>query len=286
MSRIAYVNGRYRPLAAAEIPAEDRGYLFADGAYEVIAVIDRRCVDLAPHLDRLERSLGELRIRPPRSRAALELVLAETLRRNGLRDAKLYIQVTRGTAPRDQAFPAAARPSLLVTVRALRPTPARDREQGVAVVTRPDIRWQRCDIKSVALLPNVLARQEAAEAGCREAWLLAPDGQVREGSTSNAWIVDAGSVVRTHPADRRILGGITRRAVIDLARRERIEVHEEAFTREEALAAREAFLTSTTSGVLPVVRVDGAPVGEGRPGPVTQRLQALYDAYAGLPLRA
>ena len=279
MARIAYVNGRWQPLAAPAVALEDRGYQFADGVYEAIKVIGGRARDLERHLDRLERSLREIAIAAPMSRAALRTVLAETLRRNRLSDALLYLQVSRGTAPRNHPFPRGARPSLAVTARRPHWPGAAEQEQGVWVLTTPDLRWGRCDIKSIGLLPNVLARQQAAAAGCREAWLVDNEGRVREGSASNAYIVDAAGTLITHPLGPEILGGITRQVVLELARSAQIRVEERAFSLTEARGAREAALSSTSSWLLPVVAIDGATVGDGRPGPVTRRLMELYAAH-------
>jgi len=282
MSRIAYVNGRYVPHARARVHVEDRGYQFADGVYEVIAVLKGRLIDLAPHLDRLARSLAELRIAAPMGRAALAHVLGEVARRNRLgARGMLYLQVTRGVAPRDHAFPAAARPSLVVTARRLpRPNPALI-EKGVGVITLPDIRWGRCDIKTVSLLANILGKQAAVDAGAFEAWLVDAAGTVTEGSSSNAWIVDAAGVLRTRQTDRAILPGITRLSLIDLAGELGVPVAEGPFTPAEAGTAREAFLTSTTATVIPVVSIDETPIGDGRPGPITRRLRAAYLAAIG-----
>jgi D-alanine transaminase len=279
MGRVAYVNGRYRPLNAAAIAIEDRGYQFADGVYEVIKVLEGRPRDLGRHLDRLERSLGALEIRPPMSRAALISVLDEALRRNRLRAALLYIQVTRGTAPRNHAFPKRATPSLVVTVRRPSFPSAKEREAGVGVITLPDLRWGRCDIKSISLLPNVLARQKAAAAGRREAWLIDETGNVTEGSASNAYIVDQAGRLVTHPLGERILGGITRSVILELARGAGIEVVERPFSLAEAQAAREAALSSTSSLLLPVVAIDDRTVGNGHPGTLVRRLMELYDAH-------
>ncbi len=279
MGRVAYANGRYRPLNADAIAIEDRGYQFADGVYEVIKVLEGRPRDLGRHLDRLERSLGALEIRPPMSRAALISVLDQTLRRNRLRAALLYIQVTRGTAPRNHAFPKQAKPSLVVTVRRPSFPSAKEREGGVGVITLPDQRWGRCDIKSISLLPNVLARQKAAAAGRREAWLIDETGNVTEGSASNAYIVDQAGRLVTHPLGERILGGITRSVILELARGAGIEVVERPFSLAETQAAREAALSSTSSLLLPVVAIDDRTVGNGHPGTLVRRLMELYDAH-------
>jgi D-alanine transaminase len=280
MGRIAYVNGRYVPLHRGAVAVEDRGYQFADGVYEVVKTVGGGPpLDLERHFRRLERSLGAIRLEPPMSRGAMLAVMRELVRRNGLSDAKIYIQITRGTAPRDQAFPARTRPSVVMTVRRAAWPSDEQRERGVAVMTASDLRWRRCDIKSTSLLANCLHRQEAVERGCREAWLYDDRGYVTEGSSSNAWIVDDGDRPLTHPTDHRILGGVTRDVVLELARGEGIEVAERPFSLDEARRAREAFLTSTTSWVLPVTTIDGTPVGDGRPGPVTRRLMRLYSDH-------
>jgi D-alanine transaminase len=279
MARTAYVNGRYRPLAGEAIALEDRGYQFADGVYEVIKVLGGRPRDLERHLDRLQRSLAALEIALPMSRAALKCVLCETLQRNRLSDALLYIQVTRGTAPRNHVYPKEARPSLVVTARKPSFPSAQEREEGVGVMTLPDLRWGRCDIKSISLLANVMARQRAAAAGCREAWLIDQAGVVTEGSASNAYIVDDEGRLVTHPLSERILGGITRSVILELARADGIPVVERPFTLAEAQAAREAALSSTSSMLLPVTAIDDRTVGNGHPGTVVRRLLSLYDAY-------
>jgi len=279
VARIAYVNGRYRPLAGEAIALEDRGYQFADGIYEVIKVLAGRPRDLERHLDRLERSLAALEIAPPMSRAALRSVLHETLRRNRLPDALLYVQVTRGTAPRNHAYPRQARPSLVVSARKPSFPGAREREEGVGVITLPDLRWGRCDIKSISLLANVMARQQAAAAGRREAWLIDQAGNVTEGSASNAYIVDQEGRLVTHPLSERILGGITRSVVLELARADGIPVVERPFSLAEAREAREAALSSTSSLLLPVTAIDERTVGNGHPGTVVRRLMTLYDAH-------
>jgi D-alanine transaminase len=282
MARIAYVNGRYRPLQSAAVAVEDRGYQFADGVYEVIKVLRGRPCDLERHLDRLARSLAALEIAPPMTRRALVSVLHETLRRNQLGDALLYLQITRGAAPRNHLFPKRARPSLVVTVRRPAFPGAREREEGVGVITLPDLRWGRCDIKSISLLPNVLARQSAAAAGCREAWLVGREGMVTEGSASNAYIVDGAGRLITHPLNERILGGVTRSVILELARQDGLEVVERPFSLDEAHGAREAALSSTSSWLLPVTAIDGRPVSNGMPGHVVRRLIDLYRGHLGV----
>ena len=280
MPRQAYVNGRYVPQGDARVHIEDRGYQFADGVYEVVPVVRGALVDEDPHLDRLERSLEELRIAMPMSRAALKLVSHELMRRNGLSHGFLYMQVTRGVAPRDHKFPRAARPALVMTTRQTKPHSARQLAEGVAVITVPDIRWKRCDIKSVSLLPNVLGKQAAVEAGAFEAWMVAEDGRVTEGTSTNAWIVTSDNKLVTREAGNAILNGITRVALIRLAEGQGVELEERAFTVEEALQAREAFITSSTNFVMPVTRIDDQPVGNGHPGILTLRLREVYEGHA------
>ena len=259
---------------------EDRGFQFADGVYEVIAVVGGHLVDEEPHLARLHRSLAELRVAPPMADSALKVVMREVIRRNGVDTGIVYLQVTRGAAPREHAFPKAAKPTLVVTSRRTSAPDPRLGQDGIAVITIPDIRWQRCDIKSVALVANVLGKQQAREAGAYEAWQVDRDGRITEGTSTNAWIVTADGTVVTRAADTAILNGVTRLAVFDIMRREGYRLVERAFTVAEAKAAREAFLTSTTADLLPVVRIDGAPVGEGRPGPLVLKLRAAYLAHA------
>jgi D-alanine transaminase len=278
MSRLAYVNGRFQPLSEAGVSVEDRGFQFADGVYEVWAVFDGRLADAEGHFVRLERSLSELRIDPPMSRAALGQVLRETVRRNRVRDGIVYLQITRGAARRDHAFPKPGTPATVV-VTARRVDYAAEEAKaakGVQVVTTPDIRWGRCDIKTVGLLPNALAKQAAREQGAYEAWLVDAEGKVTEGSSTNAWIVDGAGRLRTRGTTSNILRGITRGSLIELARELQIPVIEEAFTVEEAKAASEAFLTAASGFVMPVVAIDGVPVGNAKPGPVALRLRSLY----------
>jgi D-alanine transaminase len=280
MSRIAYVAGQYLPHRQAAVHIEDRGYQFADGVYEVIAVVGGHLVDEEPHLTRLHRSLGELRIAAPMVDGALRIVIREIIRRNGVDIGIVYLQVTRGAAPREHAFPKRATPTLVVTARRSRPPDPRLGEDGIAVIIIPDIRWQRCDIKSVALIANVLGKQAAREKGAYEAWQVDHAGEITEGTSTNAWIVTADGTVVTRAADTAILNGVTRLAVFDIIRREGYRLEERPFTVAEAKAAREAFLTSTTADLLPVVRIDDTPVGEGKPGPLGQKLRAAYVAHA------
>jgi len=282
MSRIAYVNGRYLPRDEAAVSVEDRGFQFADGVYEVCEVRGGRLVDEGRHMARLDRSLRELRIARPMSPAALAVVLRETVRRNRVRDGIVYLQVTRGAAPRDFPFPAEGTlPSVVVTARSNDLSRLeRVAADGIAVVTTPDIRWQRVDIKSVALLPNVLAKQIARDQGAREAWLVDARGYVTEGASSNAWIVSKDGVLITRPLGTDILPGITRSVVLDLVKAQGLRFEERAFTVEEAYAAREAFVTSASQIVQPVVRIDGRPVGNGAPGLVASALRQDYHRFA------
>ena len=279
MSRIVYVNGRYLPHESAAVHVEDRGYQFADGVYEVFAVHEGRLADAGPHHERLERSLRKLEIAPAVSRGSLDHIISEVIRRNRLRFGIVYLQMTRGVARRDHAFPATVSTSLVVTARrGGRPSPGLQ-DAGINVITVPDIRWDRCDIKSVSLLPNVLAKQEARRAGAFEAWQVDQDGFITEGTSTNAWIVDTDGNLVTRQLENAILSGITRLVLSDLATREGIEIVERPFTTEEAKAAPEAFLSSTTSFVMPVTRIDDTEIGNGEPGPVTKKLRALYDAH-------
>ena len=282
MSRVVYVNGRYLARRDAAVNIEDRGYQFADGVYEVCEVRAGRLVDERRHIARLRRSLDELRIRLPMTPAALGIVLRETIRRNRVRDGIVYLQITRGVARRDHAFPPAdTAPSIVVTARSL--DAARNEAiaaEGIAVITLPDNRWPRVDIKSVALLPNVLARQAAREQGAKEAWFVDREGRVTEGAATNAWIVTGGGQVVTRPADHGILRGITRTVVLDMLRRQGLELEERPFTVDEAYAAREAFITAASQIVMPVVRIDGRSVGNGAPGPVTLALREAFHRHA------
>jgi len=279
MPRQAYVNGRYLPHGQAAVHIEDRGFQFADGVYEVVPVRRGALIDEEPHLDRLERSLGELRIAMPMHRRAIKLISRELIRRNDLHDGFIYMQITRGVAPRDHGFPARATPTLVMTTRRTKPHREALLRNGVSVITAPDIRWRRCDIKSVALLPNVLVKQAAVEAGAYEAWQVDDEGRVTEGSSTNAWIVTSDGTAVTRNATQAILNGITRLSLLKLIRAAGYGFEERPFTVAEAKAAREAFLTSSTSFVMPVTRIDGAPVGDGRPGALTAALRQHYLDY-------
>jgi D-alanine transaminase len=282
VSRCAYVNGRYLPLREAAVNVEDRGYQFADGVYEVCEMREGRLIDERRHMDRLVRSLGELRIPLPMSRAALAAVLLETVRRNRVRDGIVYLQVTRGVARRDHAFPSPdTPPSMVVTARSLdRAANERIAGEGIAVITVPENRWPRVDIKSVSLLPNVLAKQAAREAGAKEAWFVDAAGRVTEGSSTNAWIVTRDGKLVTRHTDHAILRGVTRTVLFDLVKDQGLSVEERPFSVEEAYAAREAFVTSASQIVMPVVRIDGRPVGNGAPGLLASALRRDFHKYA------
>ncbi|WP_395664666.1 D-amino-acid transaminase [Methylocella sp.] len=282
MSRITYVNGRYVPSREACVSVEDRGYQFADGVYEVCEVFGGALIDEDRHLERLRRSLAELKIEEPVSKAALRTILREIRARNRLRNGYLYIQATRGVAHRDHPFPdPPTRASLVVAAKSIPPEKGEAAARaGVKVTSAPDLRWKRVDIKSIALLPNVLARQAAKEKGAYEAWLIDDDGLVSEGAASNAWIVDARGVVVTRQLGHSILPGITRTTLIELIAAEGLTFEERKFSLDEALAAREAFITGATTLVMPVVDIDGKPIGDGRPGPVALKLRGLFHDFA------
>lgn len=282
MSRIAYVNGRYLPLAEAKVHVEDRGYQFSDGVYEVCQVKGGQLVDEPLHMRRLQRSLGELRIAMPMSLAALRVVLRETVRRNRVRDGIVYLQVSRGVAPRDHAFPPpGTAPSIVVTARSVdADAAAKTAAKGIAVITVPENRWDRVDIKAIALLPNILAKQAAKEQGAKEAWFVGKDGFVTEGSSSNAWIVSREGKVVTRPADHGILRGVTRTVLLHVLEAQGLELEERPFTVDEAYAAREAFVTSASQIIMPVISIDGRPVGNGAPGLVATGLRQDFHRHS------
>jgi len=282
LSRVAYVNGRYLSRRDASVNIEDRGYQFADGVYELCEVREGRLIDERRHIERLRRSLNELKIAWPLAPSALAVVMRETIRRNRVYNGIVYVQVTRGVARRDHAFPPAGTPSsIVVTARSLDPA-ANERlaAEGIAVITVPDDRWSRVDIKTIALLPNVLAKQSARSQGAREAWLVDQEGRVTEGSSTNAWIVTTDGKVVTRPADNGILRGITRSVLIDALKVQGLVFEERAFSITEAHAAREAFVTAASQIVMPVVRIDGRLVGDGKPGPVATALRRDFHRHA------
>lgn len=276
MARISYVNGRYLPHAQAAVHIEDRGYQFADGVYEVMAFYNRRFLDEDPHLRRLQRSLSELSITMPLSLAALKLVMREVVARNRRDHGTLYMQITRGVAKRYHDFPKDVRPAIVMTVNAIRIPSKEETIKGVALITYPENRWSRRDIKSISLLANVLAKQAASEAGAREALLVDTESMVTEGSSSNAYIVTQAGELITHPLASSILGGITREDVVAVARQERVKLAERRFSLQEAYDAAEMFVTSTSINILPVVRLDGKEIGCGKPGKVTMALLERY----------
>jgi D-alanine transaminase len=280
MSRTAYVNGAYVPMDMAFVHIEDRGYQFADGIYEVVSIRRGKLIDEEAHLDRLKRSLDELQIAVPMSRAAMKLIFQEVVRRNRVSDALLYIQITRGVAKRDHAFPALAAPSFVITCRRFDFDAVKTRSKtGIKVSSQPDNRWGRCDIKSTSLLPNCLAKQAAKEAGALEAMFVDDAGFVTEGSSTNMWMVDSSGALVTRSTDDNILPGITRASVMKIAAELQMPIIERAFSLEEAKTAKEIFLTSSTSCAMPVVDIDGAEIGNGAPGPVSSRLAETYWAF-------
>jgi D-alanine transaminase len=278
VGRTAYVDGRYVRHDLAAVHIEDRGLQFADAIYEVFGVFGGKIFDEGEHLDRLERSLRELELPMPMERRALRLVVREIARRNRLTDGLIYVQVTRGAARRDHAVPQPALvPSLIITAKPIDTNSFEERRRsGIKVITAADERWARCDIKSTALLPNVLAKTKARSAGAYEAWLVDRDGRVTEGSSTTAWIVDPDGKLVTRDLDNAILAGVTRRILIEVAESAQMPIVERRFTVAEAQGAREAFITAATIGALPVVAIDGRSIGDGRPGPVARRLHELY----------
>lgn len=284
MPRISYVDGRYVPHAAAAVHVEDRGLQFSDSVYEVVALIGGRFADERGHLDRLERSLLELEIPMPISRRSMQMIARELVRRNRLADGLLYIQVTRGVAPRDFRFPDAVQPTFVMTLRPMTFDIAARKKDGKSVITVPDIRWQRRDIKTTMLLAQALAKQAALDAGAYDAWMVDEKGDVTEATASNAWIVDAEGRLITRPTARNnILKGVTRSALQALCRREKIRIVERAFSVKEAYKAKEAFMSSAVALVVPVTAIDGKKIGSGKPGLLTQKIFDLYMSYATDP---
>jgi D-alanine transaminase len=282
VGRIAYVNGRYLPQAEAVVGIEDRGYQFGDGVYEVCQIRDGALIDEVRHMERLWRSLKELSIAAPLAEGALALVTRQVIARNKVKDGYVYIQVTRGVAPRDHCFPAkSVRPSLVITVRAIDPEKGEAlAAKGIAVVSMPDLRWKRPDIKTINLLPNVLARQTAKERGGYEAWLVDAEGMVTEGAASNAWIVTSEGVIVTRHIDNAILRGVTRATLLDLLAADGLRIEERSFSIAEAKKAREAFITGAATLIMPVVSIDGERVGDGRPGPLARSLRKRFHSVA------
>jgi D-alanine transaminase len=279
MSRIAYVNGKYVSHSAATVHIDDRGMQFADSVYEAFAVVDGDIADEAGHVDRLMRSLGEVGIDMPVSRRAFGLIARELLRRNRIANAKLYVQVTRGQAPRELRIPAGLRPGLIMTVRPVCFDLGKRKIISKKVMTMPDIRWARRDIKTTMLLPQVLARQAAAEKGVDDVWLTDPKGFVTEALGSNAWIVDKSGALITHPVDRKLLKGVTRTVVRAMCKKEKIKLIERPFTPREAYKAKEAFTSAAFSLFVSVVEIDGHRIGDGKPGPMMKKLYDMYFDY-------
>ena len=280
MEKIAYVNGSYVPLSEAKVSVLDRGFLFADGIYEVAAVLDGKLVDNASHLARLERSVGEIRLELPENIARIQEIQKELVARNNVVNGLVYLEVTRGAdTGRDFAFPKGVKPTLVMFTSEKDIIGAASAKTGINVITVPDIRWARRDIKSVALLAQVLAKQAAAEAGAGEAWMI-EDGNVTEGGSSSAFILTQDDVIVTRQNGSEILPGCTRKAVVALAGERQLRVEERAFSIEEALAAKEAFVTSASLFVQAVVAIDGKKVGSGKPGPLTDRLREIYVEFA------
>lgn len=280
MNRIAYVNGAFTPLDTAQISVLDRGFLFADGIYEVAAVLDGGMVDNLAHLARLERSLSEISLPSPEPIERIVEIQHELIARNALDEGLIYLQITRGPAEREFAFPKLVRPTLVMFTQAKNFLHSQAAEHGVHVKTVPDIRWARRDIKSIALLAQVLAKQAAAEDNCQEAWMIDSDGDITEGSSSTAFIITKNGKLLTRPNSNAILPGCTRRAVMELANGYNVDLEERAFSLPEALDAAEAFLTSATTLVTPVVRIDRTWIGDGAPGELTRRLRELYIDFA------
>jgi D-alanine transaminase len=286
MSRTIFLNGSFLPAEDAKVPVMDRGFLFADGVYEGMGVLGGRLVDNDAHLERLERSLAEVRIQNPYARHEWTRLEEELVGRNGMAEGFLYLQVTRGVAERDFLFPKAAAPTVMMFTQAKAIVNSPLAETGIAVASMPDLRWKRRDIKSLSLLAQVLAKQQAAEAGAHEAWMVDEDGFVTEGGSSSAFIITAGGSIIARPLSQAILPGITRRSLLRFAREAGLVIEERRFTLAEAFEAAEAFNTSASTFVLPVVSIDGRPVGTGRPGALTRRLRGLYLELAAAPAAA
>jgi D-alanine transaminase len=279
MSRIVFLNGSFLPLEDAKVSIMDRGFLFADGVYEGFGVLDGRLVDREGHLARLDRSLAEIRIANPYSQGQWTGFMNELISRNGLREGFVYLQLTRGVAERDFFFPADTQPTVAMFTQAKDIVAAPAAETGIAVVTMPDLRWKRRDIKSLSLLAQVMAKQAAREAGAQEAWMI-EDGYVTEGGSSSAFIVTKRNSIVVRPLSQAILPGITRQSILRFVVETGLAMEERLFTLDEAHDAAEALLTSASNFIVPVVTIDGRPVGDGKPGPQTRRLRELYIGMA------
>jgi D-alanine transaminase len=282
--KISYVNGRYVPHEHAFVHIEDRGYQFADGVYEVVAILNGKMLDEKLHFKRLQRSCDCLDILMPMPVSSMRIVINEMVRKNNVQNSYIYIQITRGVAPRNHPFPKGGiKPSLVIMFTELKSPPEKDYKNGVSIITGEDIRWKRKDIKTISLLANVLAKQEAVKAKVKEIWLIdSITKNITEGSSTNAYIIDKKGILRTHPATEHILGGVTRDTVLRLACEAGLKVAEEAFKPEDIKDAKEAFITSTTVGVLPVVKIDGNNIGNGKPGEISNKLTELYNKYMSM----
>ena len=279
MSRFAYVNGRYVQHKKASVHIEDRGYQFSDGVYEVIAVFNGKLIDFDDHFSRLGRSLNELELKWPIKHKAMIVILKQIIRKNRIIDGIIYLQITRGVAPRQHAFPEHLNSSLVITAKNLDPFEFDAAKKGINIITTPEIRWQRCDIKSISLLGNCLAKEKAKRADCYEAWFVEDDGMVTEGTSSNAWIVSKEGKLITRNISNSILNGITRLSIIKVARENDIEIIERPFSIKEAKSAKEAFISSTTSLVKPVLKIDGNFIGNGKVGKLSTKILDYYGSY-------
>jgi D-alanine transaminase len=279
MPRVAYVNGQYVQHMSATVHIEDRGLQFADGVYEVVSIRKQRLIDLEMHLDRLNRSLFELHIPWPTSRCVFSVILKEVIQRNRVANGSVYIQITRGVAARDFSYAEGLKPSIIIYTRKTRQDTFETASVGHKVISKPDLRWKRCDIKTVSLLPAVMAKQAAVGAGAIEAWLINERGMVTEGTSSNAWIITLNDELITRHIDNSILAGVTRNSVLKLAQKLDLVFIERAFSLNEAIQAREAFCTSSTALVKPVIEIDNKKIGEGKVGPITKLLIENYLSY-------
>ncbi len=274
---IVYLNGEYLPLSEARVPVLDRGFVFGDGVYEVIPAYNRQLFRLDEHLQRLQNSLTAVRIHNPYSHAEWKHVLNKLLEKNPAEDSSIYLQVTRGVAERDHAFPANVTPTVFAMAKPLITTDEKTFNQGVAAITLDDIRWQHCNVKAITLLANILLRQAAIDEGAAEA-ILIRDGEVTEGAASNVFIVTDG-VIKTPPKGARLLPGITRDLIVELAHIQQLPIEEVNFSKAELLAADEIWITSSTKEIMPVVKLNDKSVGNGKPGAVSRKLFGIFQEY-------
>lgn len=285
MSRIIYINGTYQPYENATLHVEDRATLFADSVYEVIEIKSGNLVDQQPHIQRLQRSLDEIHLTTDFSLHTLPFIMRETIRRNRVKNGSIYIQISRGVAKRDFIFPDPQETPATIIMFARSKSPEamnKKAEKGIKVITLPDMRWKRPDIKSTGLLASVLARQEAKQQGAEEAWLYNSEGIITEGAASNAWIINDKAELITHPANNEILKGITREGVMRAAKQVNLNFIERNFSKKEALAAKEAFISAATNLVMPVTYIDNEPINDGIPGPITLKLRSIFHEFAQL----